>query len=43
LKIVIAHLAALSNRFVKDYSPLTDKLREVVRLAEDLKRGRNYG
>ncbi|MEI6336407.1 MAG: hypothetical protein WCS87_17765 [Methylococcaceae bacterium] len=35
------HLAALSNQFVKDYSPLTDKLREVVKLAEDLKlRGR---
>lgn len=35
------HLAALSNKFVSDYSPLTDKLREVVRLAEDLRRGRN--
>jgi DNA anti-recombination protein RmuC len=35
------HLAALSNKFVSDYSPLTEKLREVVRLAEDLRRGRN--
>lgn len=35
------HLAALSNKFVSDYSPLTDKLREVVRFAEDLRRGRN--
>ena len=34
------HLAALSNQFVQDYRPLTDKLREVVKLAEDLKRGR---
>ena len=34
------HLASLSNQFVKDYSPLTDKLREVVKLAEDLNRGR---
>ena len=33
-------LASLSNQFVKDYSPLTDKLREVVKLAEDLNRGR---
>jgi hypothetical protein len=30
-------LAALSQKFVQDYSPLTDKLREVVKLAEDLK------
>jgi hypothetical protein len=32
------HLAALSNKFVEDYQPLTDKLREVVKLAEDLKK-----
>jgi hypothetical protein len=31
------HLAALSQKFVQDYSPLTDKLQEVVKLAEDLK------
>lgn len=35
------HLAALSNKFVQDYSPLTEQLRSVVRLAEDLRRGRN--
>jgi DNA anti-recombination protein RmuC len=35
------HLARLSNQFVNDYSPLTEKLRDVVRIAEDLKRGRN--
>jgi ABC-type transporter Mla subunit MlaD len=32
------HLAALSKKFVDDYSPLTDKLREVIELAEDLKK-----
>jgi hypothetical protein len=26
-------LASLSNKFVQDYTPLTDKLREVVALA----------
>lgn len=34
------HLATLSNQFVKDYSPLTDRLKEVVKIAEELKRGR---
>jgi ribosomal 50S subunit-associated protein YjgA (DUF615 family) len=29
-------LASLSKRFVDDYAPLTEKLREVVRLAESL-------
>lgn len=29
-------LASLSKRFVEDYAPLTDKLREVVRLTENL-------
>lgn len=33
------HLASLSNKFVQDYAPLTEKLRDVVRIAEDLKRG----
>lgn len=33
-------LARLSDKFVSDYTPLTEKLREVVRLADDLKRGR---
>ncbi len=28
-------LAALSEKFVSDYNPLTDRLREVVRMAED--------
>lgn len=34
------HLAALSNQFVQDYRPLTEKLREVVLIAEDLKRNK---
>ena len=34
------HLATLSNQFVKDYSPLTERLKEVVKIAEDLKKGR---
>jgi ABC-type transporter Mla subunit MlaD len=34
------HLAALSNQFVQDYRPLTEKLREVVLIAEDLKRSK---
>jgi hypothetical protein len=41
IEIMGKHLAALSNKFVQDYSPLTDKLRDVVRIAEELKRGRN--
>jgi hypothetical protein len=28
-------LASLSRQFVDDYSPLTDKLRDVVRIAEE--------
>ena len=31
-------LASLSAKFVEDYTPLTDKLREVVRLADSMKR-----
>lgn len=27
-------LAALSNKFVEDYSPLTDKLKEIIKIAE---------
>jgi hypothetical protein len=34
------HLATLSNQFVQDYRPLTERLKEVVKIAEDLKRGR---
>jgi biopolymer transport protein ExbB/TolQ len=29
------HLAALSGKFVEDYTPLTERLREIVRIAED--------
>jgi hypothetical protein len=29
-------LAALSDKFVKDYSPLTDKLRDLVSMAKEL-------
>ena len=29
-------LAALSGKFVEDYQPLTERLREIVRLAEDV-------
>ncbi len=32
------HLASLSEKFVEDYSPLTDKLRRVVRMANGLDR-----
>lgn len=32
------HLASLSNQFVQDYRPLTERLRDVVNIAEDLKR-----
>lgn len=34
------NLAALSKRFASDYEPLTNRLREVVRLAETLDNGR---
>jgi hypothetical protein len=30
-------LSTLSRQFVTDYTPLTEKLRDVVRMAEDLK------
>jgi uncharacterized protein YukE len=33
-------LTSLSMQFVNDYTPLTEQLREVVRMAENLKRGR---
>lgn len=39
-----SQLAALSEKFVSDYTPLTDKLRELVRVAEQLdKTGKNSG
>jgi chromosome segregation ATPase len=34
LTSLASQLASLSNKFAEDYSPLTDKLREVVRIAE---------
>ena len=41
IEVMGRNLASLSRKFVDDYSPLTDKLRDVVRMAEELKRGRN--
>ena len=38
--IMGSNLASLSAKFVQDYAPLTEKLRDVVRLADDLKKGR---
>jgi len=35
VEVMGSNLASLSNKFVQDYGPLTDKLREVVRLAAD--------
>ena len=35
-------LASLSQKFVEDYSPLTDRLREVVQIANRLPRTRSY-
>ena len=37
LKSLGGQLASLSNKFVEDYGPLTDKLRDVVRIAEGMK------
>ena len=37
LSSLAGQLASLSNKFVEDYTPLTDKLREVVHLAERVK------
>ena len=31
------HLASLSEKFVKDYNPLTDRLREVVQIASRIR------
>jgi len=33
IEIMGGHLASISNKFVQDYTPLTEKLREVVQLA----------
>jgi ribosomal 50S subunit-associated protein YjgA (DUF615 family) len=37
LKSFGMQLTALSEKFVSDYSPLTQKLQDVVKLAEDFK------
>jgi hypothetical protein len=33
-----SNLASLSNKFVEDYSPLTERLKAVVRLSESVSR-----
>jgi len=40
LSSLIGALAALSGKFVADYNPLTDRLREVVRLSEKIEKDR---
>ncbi|OQX07338.1 MAG: hypothetical protein BWK73_28425 [Thiothrix lacustris] len=40
IELLGRNLASLSRKFVDDYSPLTDRLREVVRLADAIKRDR---
>jgi hypothetical protein len=40
IELLGRNLASLSRKFVDDYSPLTDRLREVVRLADAIKRER---
>ncbi len=35
-------LASLSNKFAEDYTPLTDHLREVVRIAERINNARSH-
>ena len=37
-----SQLASLSRRFVDDYSPLTDQLRNVVRIADGLQQTGRY-
>ena len=34
LKTLAGHLAALSGKFVSDYTPLTERLKELVHLSE---------
>jgi len=36
LEALAGQLAALSNRFVEDYLPLTERLREVVQMARKI-------
>ena len=38
LKTLGSHLKSLSDKFVEDYTPLTESLRNVVQLAENLRR-----
>lgn len=38
IEVMGGHLAALSGKLVQDYTPLTDNLREVVKLAKDIRR-----
>ena len=38
LETLGGQLAALSGKFVQDYTPLTENLREVVKIARDLKK-----
>ena len=40
LKLLGGQLASLSEKFVEDYSPLTDKLHEVVQMANGIPQGR---
>jgi len=40
LESLAGQLASLSNKFAEDYTPLTENLREVVRLAEEVKNTR---
>ena len=39
VEVMGSHLASLSAKFVEDYAPLTDKLREVVNIAQSRPRG----
>ena len=37
IEVMGGHLASLSEKFVKDYNPLTDRLREVVQIASRIR------
>jgi ribosomal 50S subunit-associated protein YjgA (DUF615 family) len=41
LKSLGNQLASLSKRFVDDYTPLTDKLREVINIARNINNGKD--
>ena len=36
-----SNLVTLSGKFVEDYAPLTEKLREIIRLAEEIEYARS--